>query len=286
MNMEISKYDTINKPTWCPGCGNFGIWVALKMALSQLNIDTYQTSIVFDIGCNGNGSNFIKCYGFHGLHGRALPIASGLKLANNKNKVIIMGGDGGTLGIGAAHFIHSCRRNIDTTLIIHDNQVYGLTTGQTSPTSEKGYKSKSTPLGVLEDSINPILLALAAKCGFVAQGFSGQMNHLVDLFKSGINYKGFSLVNVFQPCVTYNHVNTFEFFQKRAYKLDLSNYDYTNYSLALEKSREWGDKIPLGIIYNVERETYEDGLSYINYDKLLNLDKAENNIEELLNEMR
>ena len=282
--MDIANYDTTQKPTWCPGCGNFGIWVALKMALSQLNISSHEVVIVFDIGCSGNGSNFIKCYGFHGLHGRALPIATGIKLVSNKTKVIIMGGDGGTLGIGMGHFIHSCRRNIDMTLIIHDNQVYGLTTGQTAPTSEKGYKSKSTPFGVLEEPVIPTFLGLASGASFVGQGFSGQMSHLVELFKKGINYKGFALVNVLQPCVTYNHVNTFEFFQKRTYKLEDVEYDPTNYEEALKKSREWGEKIPLGVIYNVEKPSYEDGLNYIEFDKLTTLDEIGNNISSLLKE--
>lgn len=284
--MDINIYDTAQKPTWCPGCGNFGIWIALKMALSQLNIEPYQTTIVFDIGCSGNGANFIKCYGFHGLHGRSLPLASGIKLVNNKTKVLIMGGDGGELGIGMGHFIHSSRRNIDMTLILHDNQVYGLTTGQASPTSEKGYKSKSTPSGVIEEPINPALLAVASGCGFVSHGFSGQMNHLVDTMKKAINYKGFSLVNVFQPCVTYNHVNTFEFFQKKTYKLEDTNYDPTNYNEALIKSREWGDKIPIGIIYNVEKPTYEEGLPYLDYDKLTNIETAENDISALLEKFK
>lgn len=282
--MPINNYDTTQKPTWCPGCGNFGIWIGLKTALSQMNISTDKTTIVFDIGCSGNGSNFIKCYGFHGLHGRSLPIASGIKLVNDRNKVIVMSGDGGSMGIGVGHFIHSCRRNIDMTMIIHDNQVYGLTTGQTSPTSEKGYKSKSTPDGVLEDPVNPSLLALSSKAGFVAQGFSGQMNHLVELFKQAITYKGFALVNVFQPCVTYNHVNTFEFFQKNTYKLD-ETYNNKDYMGAIQKSQEWGDKIPLGVLYNVERPTYEDGLAYLNKDEILNTDTINRNISALLDSM-
>jgi 2-oxoglutarate ferredoxin oxidoreductase subunit beta len=284
--MDINKYDTTQKPTWCPGCGNFGIWIGLKMALSQLDIDTHKTTIVFDVGCSGNGSNFIKCYGFHGLHGRSLPVASGIKLINSDTKVIVMSGDGGAMGIGVAHFIHSCRRNIDMTMIIHDNQVYGLTTGQTSPTSEKGYRSKSTPLGVIEEPINPVFLALASKCGFVSQGFSGQMNHLVELMKKAISYKGFALVNVFQPCVTYNHVNTFEFFQKRVYKVEDNQYDPSIYSNALEKVQEWGDKIPLGVFYNVERSTYEDELSYFDYKKVISGDNINRDITKLLDSLK
>lgn len=284
--MDINSYDTTQKPTWCPGCGNFGIWIALKMALSQLNLEPHQVSIVFDIGCSGNGANFIKCYGFHGLHGRSLPLASGLKLINSNTKVFVMSGDGGAMGIGVGHFIHSCRRNIDMTMIIHDNQVYGLTTGQTSPTSEKGYKSKSTPEGVLEDSVNPVFLGLATKAGFVAQGFAGQMNHLVDLMKAATNYKGFAVVNVFQPCVTYNHVNTFEFFQKRVYKLEESGHNAQDYASALVKAQEWGDKIPIGTLYNVERPTYEDGLTNFDYNKVISSDSVNRDVTELFNTLR
>ncbi|MEI7603469.1 MAG: thiamine pyrophosphate-dependent enzyme [bacterium] len=282
--MDINSYNTYKKPTWCPGCGNFGIWIALKTALSQLEIETHKVTIVFDVGCSGNGSSFIKCYGFHGLHGRSLPVAMGIKLVCDNTKVIIMSGDGGALGIGVGHFIHACRRNVDMTMIIHDNQVYGLTTGQTSPASEKGYKSKTTPLGVLEESVNPVLLALSSKCGFVSQGFSGQMNHLVDLMKSGINYKGFAFINVFQPCVTYNHVNTFEYFQKRVYKLEETDYKTDDYNAALIKAQECGDKIPLGILYSVERETYEEGSVYTDLSKNLSPDNINRNIFELLSE--
>jgi 2-oxoglutarate ferredoxin oxidoreductase subunit beta len=286
MQMDINIYDTTQKPTWCPGCGDFGVFIALKMALAKLEILPHQVTIVFDVGCSGNTASFIKCYGFHGLHGRALPVASGIKLINDRTKVIVIGGDGGTLGIGVGHFIHSCRRNIDMTMIIHDNQVYGLTTGQTSPTSEKGYKSKSTPDGVLEEPVNPALLALISKCGFVSQGFSGQMTSLVDIMQKAITYRGFAVVNVFQPCVTYNHVNTFEFFQKRVYKLDEdTKYDSTDYQKAIIKSQEWGDRIPIGILYNVEKPTYEDGLSYLNRDELLNLDTAKRDITSLLQEL-
>lgn len=284
--MDINNYDTTQKPTWCPGCGNFGIWVALKMALSQLNIEPHQTTIVFDIGCSGNGANFIKCYGFHGLHGRSLPAASGMKLVNSDTKVIVMSGDGGAMGIGVGHFIHSCRRNIDMTMIIHDNQVYGLTTGQTSPTSEKGYKSKSTPDGVLEEPINPAFLALSSKAGFVSQGFSGQMNHLVDTMKSAINYKGFALVNVFQPCVTYNHINTFEYFQKRTYKVEESGHNPQDFQAALTKAQEWGEKIPLGILYNVERQTYEDGLINFDYHKVISADSLSRDVSALFQELK
>jgi 2-oxoglutarate ferredoxin oxidoreductase subunit beta len=183
----------------------------------------------------------------HTLHGRSLPVATGMKLANHALTVIVTGGDGDGFGIGGNHFVHTMRRNVDLLYIVMDNQIYGLTTGQTSPTSRLGMKTKSMPFGNVESPISPISLALAAGCTFVARGFSGEQKHLTELIKLGIQHRGFSLLDVFSPCVTYNHDNTYQWFRPRVKKLeDDSTYDASNWIAAMEKSVLWGDEIPIG----------------------------------------
>jgi 2-oxoglutarate ferredoxin oxidoreductase subunit beta len=243
--------------TWCPGCGDFAILVALKQALVKLGKPAHEVVVASGIGCGGKLPHFIKTYGFEGLHGRVLPAASAIKLANHSLTVIAVGGDGDGYGIGMGHFIHTCRRNIDITYITQDNQVYGLTTGQTSPTSEKGFKTKSTPEGVIEEPINPISLAIAAGATFVARGFSGNLPHLADLIYQGITHKGFAVIDVLQPCVTFNKLNTYEYFTKKCYKLD-EKYDPSDKIAAFAKAQEWREKIPIGVFYKEERPTYED----------------------------
>lgn len=247
-------FNTHIKPTWCPGCGNFAIWLSLKNALSELNLDPKNILIFYGIGCSGNGADFIKTYGWHSLHGRSVPSAIGAKLANKNLKVIVVAGDGDSYGEGIGHFIHAIRGNTDITYIVHDNQVYGLTTGQVAPTAEHGYKSKSTPEGIVEERLNPLALAIANQASFVSRGFSGDAGHLKELFKSAISHPGFSLVDVFQPCVTFNLTNTFKWFFDRLYNLDKdSKYNKQDLSLAWQKSQEWGVKIPYGIFYQSQR---------------------------------
>ncbi|VVB56639.1 2-oxoglutarate synthase subunit KorB [uncultured archaeon] len=245
--------------TWCPGCGDFAILVALKQALVKAGREPHQTVVVSGIGCSGKLPHFIKTYGFEGLHGRSLPAASAIKMANHALTVVDVGGDGDGYGIGMGHFIHTCRRNIDFTYIVHNNQIYGLTTGQTSPTSEKGFKTKSTPEGVLEEPVNPMALAISAGATFVARGFSGNLPHLADLMCQGIQHKGFAIIDVLQPCVTFNKLNTYEYFVKKVYKLDESNHDASDKTAALAKAEEWAEKIPIGVLYKVSKPTYEDG---------------------------
>lgn len=256
---------TPHQPTWCPGCGNFGIWIALRQALAELNLNPEQVLIVYGIGCSGNNNNFTKTYVWHSLHGRTLPTAVGAKLANQDLTVIAMGGDGDGYGEGLGHFLHAVRGNVNITYITHDNKVYGLTTGQTAPTSDQGFKTKSTPQGVIDESVNPIALSLAQNIGFVARGFSGQAQHLKELFKTAITYPGFALVDVFQPCVTFNKINTFKWFYDRLYNLDeQKDYNKQDRKLALETSLIWGDKIPYGIFYQVTKEHYASKLPQLN----------------------
>ncbi len=246
------------KPTWCPGCGDFGVIAAIEIAVKRLQLPSQNVVIVSGIGCSSNLPHFLSSYGFHGIHGRVLPVAEGIRWANHGLTVIGTGGDGDGFGIGAGHFVHAMRRNVDLTYVTMDNQIYGLTTGQASPTSSMGQKTKSTPTGVIENPIEPVALALASGATYIARGFSGDPKHLADLIANGIQHKGFSLVDVYSPCVTYNKLNTFDFFRQRVYKLESAGHDPTDPVAAWQRALEWGDKIPIGLFYKVDKPTYED----------------------------
>lgn len=251
--------DTNIFPTWCPGCGNFGIWAALKTAIHQLNLETHELVIVYDIGCNGNASSSIKTYGLHGLHGRAIPAATGIKLTNHHQKVIVIGGDGGLLGEGMAHFISACRANMDITVILHNNQVYGLTTGQSSPTSMKGTKGKATPFGVTETPVEPCAIALISGASFVARTFAGTIPESTQIFAKAITHSGFSLVEVLQPCITFNKLNTYDWFRQRVKSMTQTPIDVYE---AIFKARWTDQEIFTGIFRNDEsavpyHETFE-----------------------------
>jgi len=252
----VGKTDV--KPTWCPGCGDFGVVAAVESSLKRLKIPSHNVVIVSGIGCSSNLPHFLSSYGFHGIHGRSIPLAEGIRWGNHGLTVIATGGDGDGFGIGAGHFIHAMRRNVDLTYVTMDNQIYGLTTGQASPTSTMGQKTKSTPTGVIENPIDPIALALASGATYVARGFSGDVKHLTDLVANGIAHKGFAFVDVFSPCVTYNKLNTFDFFRQRVYKLESAGHNPSDIVAAWQRSLEWGDKIPIGLFYSVDRPTYED----------------------------
>ncbi|MEE6246000.1 MAG: 2-oxoacid:ferredoxin oxidoreductase subunit beta [Thermoproteota archaeon] len=256
-SLELSDYKTDTTPTWCPGCGDFAVLRGIHGALAKLNINPKDVVVLSGIGCSSNITGFINSYGFHGLHGRALPVASGIKLANPELKVIASGGDGDGYGIGLGHFIHSMRRNIDITYVVMNNQVYGLTTGQASPTSEKGMITKSTNTGVLEIPVNPIALGLVSGATYIARGFSGDASQLTNLIEQGIQHKGFALVDVMSPCVTYNKINTYEWFRERVYRLEDENHNVINMEEAIRKSQEWDSKIPTGTFYKINRPTYE-----------------------------
>jgi len=237
-------------PDWCPGCGDYGVLAAVEKALVELQIPKHEVVTISGIGCSSNFPGFIDTYGMHTLHGRSLAVATGMKLANHAMTVLVTGGDGDGFGIGGNHFTHTMRRNVDLTYIVMDNQIYGLTTGQTSPTSRIGMKTKSMPFGNIEAPINPISLALAAGATFVARGFSADQKHLTELIKKGIEHKGFSFIDVFSPCVTYNKDNTFQWFRPRIKKLeDSPDYDHTDWQIAMEKSLLWGDEIPIGLFF-------------------------------------
>ena len=255
---DLTLYKVETKASWCPGCGDFAVLRGVQIALATLEINPKNVVVVSGIGCSSNLPGFIKSYGFHGIHGRALPVASGAKLVNPDLKVIVTGGDGDGYGIGLGHFIHSMRRNLDITYVVMNNQVYGLTTGQASPTTERTQRTKSTPKGVIEVPINPISLALVSGATFVARAFSGEADHLAKMVELGLNHKGFSLVDVLSPCVTYNKHNTYQWFRERVYKLEDRGHNTKNLDEAIKKSYEWDAKIPVGVFFETERPTYED----------------------------
>ena len=254
---QLKDLETRDRSNWCPGCGNFGIQAAIKQAIVNVGVDPWNVMISTGIGCGSKINQWIETYGFAGLHGRSLPVAMGAKLSNHALTVIDVGGDGDGYGIGMGHFINNMRRNFDMTYIVEDNQVYGLTLGQTSPTSDKGAKGPSTPFGIIEDPVNPIKLALAGDCTFVARGFAGDIPHLTSLIEAGIKHRGFALIDVFQPCVTFNKVNTYAYFRNKVYKLEEAGHDFTDLGKAFEKAGET-EKLPIGIFYKVDKPTYED----------------------------
>src|SRR5450759_3802567 len=249
MSITADSFKTSFLPTWCPGCGDFGIWMSLKNALATLGIGTDDGVVVYGVGCHGNMYDWMKMYGVAALHGRTLPVAQGLKLANRKLPVIVVSGDGDGLGEGGNHFLHAAKRNPDITVLIHDNQVYGLTTGQASPTAKAGFKTKSTPEGVVDEPVNPLMLAIASGATFVARGFAGDAPGLTALIAAAIKHKGFAVIDVLQPCVTFDKVHTYQWYRPRLYKLETEGYVPDNKLKAMEKAMEWGDKIPTGIFY-------------------------------------
>lgn len=245
-------------PTWCSGCGNWGIGRAVLNALSASGLSPDSMAIVFDIGCSGNMNDFVKAYSVHGLHGRSIPTAIGIKLANHALPVVVVGGDGSLYGEGGNHFLHACRGNHDITIIVHDNSVYGLTTGQVSPAAHKGTKGKSTPFGVIEQQISPLALALTQGATFVAQSFAGNLPHLTMTIQSAIGHKGLSVVNVLQPCVTFNKVNTYGYYMQKSYQL--KDHDSENFASALSLSMQpiLEERFPLGVLYSVEKPAFHE----------------------------
>jgi 2-oxoglutarate ferredoxin oxidoreductase subunit beta len=254
--MSTDKFSTY-ETAWCPGCGNHSILACLKKALEELGKDPYEVLMAGGIGQAAKAPQYISANGFCGLHGRSLPAAVAAKIVNEKLTVIVETGDGDSYGEGGNHFIHNIRRNVDITHFVHDNQIYGLTKGQASPTSGEGHITAVQPSGNINTPLNPALLAIASGAGFVARAFSGDMEHLVSIMKQAILYKGYALVDILQPCVSFNKVNTYAYYSKRVYRLDES-YDASNKITALEKALEYGDKIPIGVIYLEQKRTFHE----------------------------
>jgi 2-oxoglutarate ferredoxin oxidoreductase subunit beta len=282
--LKMADYKTDVFVDWCPGCGNFGILAALQMALAELQLEPHRVVLVSGIGCSGKPPHFIRTYGVHTLHGRTLPFAQGIKMANPGLEVIAVGGDGDGLGIGAGHFVNAGRRNFDLTYLIHDNGVYGLTKGQASPTLQRGLKVKSIPKPNINEAVNPIALAIASGYTFVARAYAYDTKHLKEIIKQAIQHKGLALVDILQPCPTYNDINTKEWYagedkkdpktgkpQPRLYKLEEKGFDplvhdpseeFVKKAAAIDRGREWGDRIPIGVFYKNELvPTFQDRVS-------------------------
>ncbi len=236
-------------PDWCPGCGDFGLLNAVQKALAELGRKPHEIVCVSGIGCSSNFPGFLNTYGMHTLHGRALAVATGVKFANHELTVLAAGGDGDGYGIGGNHYAHTARRNIDLTYMVMNNQIYGLTTGQVSPASQVGMKTKSTPFGNLEHPLNAVTTSIMNGATFVARGFSGHGKHLVSLIKQAIEHRGFSIIDVFSPCVTFNHDNTYDFFRARIKKLEDEGHDPSDWKSACEKAMSWNDVIYTGLYY-------------------------------------
>ncbi|MCM3594221.1 MULTISPECIES: 2-oxoacid:ferredoxin oxidoreductase subunit beta [Bacillaceae] len=275
------------KPNWCPGCGDFSVQAAIQRAAANAGLEPDQLAVVSGIGCSGRISGYINAYGFHGIHGRSLPIAQGVKMANKDLTVIASGGDGDGFAIGMGHTIHAIRRNIDVTYIVMDNQIYGLTKGQTSPRSDVGFKTKSTPKGSIESSLSVMEMALTAGATFVAQSFSTDLKDLTSIIEAGINHKGFSLINVFSPCVTYNKINTYDWFKENLTKLsDIEGYDPSNRMTAMQTLMEKNGLVT-GLIYqNKNQPSYQELVHNYSETPLSHADLqiSEEKFNELLSE--
>ncbi|MEM0123779.1 MAG: 2-oxoacid:ferredoxin oxidoreductase subunit beta [Conexivisphaerales archaeon] len=256
---------------WCPGCGDFGILSAVQMAMVETGKGINDFAIFSGIGCSGKTSDYINTFGIHNLHGRPIPHAIGAKLANPNLEVIVIGGDGDLLSIGVGHFVSAGRKNVDMTVIINDNGVYGLTKGQASPTLPRGTRTKALPLPNINDSLNPLTLSLVSGYTFVARGYAYDIKHLSGIILSAIKHRGSAVIDILQPCPTYNNINTKEYYDKAVYKMQGNGWDpvvndeseeRAKFLAAIEKSIEWGDKIPIGIFYQNELvPTYEERLA-------------------------
>lgn len=256
---DFGKYET----AWCPGCGNHSILTSLKASLAASGLDPHEILIVSGIGQAAKTPHYLNVNVFNGLHGRSLPVATGAKLANSRLNVIAESGDGCNYGEGGNHFLSTIRRNINITLLVHNNQIYGLTKGQASPTTQEDFITKAQPGGVHASAFNPVQIAVAMKAGFVARAFAGREEHLSKIISEGIAHNGFALIDILQPCVSFNKVNTFAWYDKRCYELP-DDYDPTDWDIAVKKASEWDDKIPIGIIYRNNRKPYDEHFSVLN----------------------
>ncbi len=281
-DMINSKFDIDNENQWCPGCGNFSILNAMKKAFALLDLDPENLLLVSGIGQAGKTPNFMSCNMLHGLHGRALCLATGAKIANSDLNIVVNSGDGDCYGEGANHFLSAIRRNIDLTLIVHNNQVYGLTKGQASPTSVFGMQTKMQTHGTVSSPFNPIATALVTGAGFIAQGFSGEIDQLSDLIVEAHKYKGFSMIDIHQPCVSFNKINTNAWYKKRVFKLDESGHDYSNYEQALKVALNREDTLPTGIIFKKRGVPFNERLEVLKNKPLYKYNFDQSKISKIL----
>ncbi len=254
----IDHYRSDEKPTWCPGCGDYGVLNALYGSLRNKGLDPKDAVVVSGIGCSSRLPFFTSTYGFHGLHGRTMPVATGLKAARPDSVVVVTGGDGDAVAIGGNHFIHAARRNVNLTYVIMDNSIYGLTKGQTSPTSQPGFATKTTPRGNMDRAVNPLLLAMSSGATFVARGFSGQPKELTELIEQGMEHHGFAVIDVFSPCTTWNKLNTFRYYREQTERLPVS-HDPSNFAEAMRLAA-LPAPLYLGVFFREEVPTFEEGI--------------------------
>jgi 2-oxoglutarate ferredoxin oxidoreductase subunit beta len=269
------------KTAWCPGCGNFPLLKAVKEALVKRALEPHQVLFVAGIGQAAKAPHYINANVFNGLHGRGLPVATGAKLANPELVVIAQSGDGCTYGEGGNHFLAAIRRNIDITVLAHNNQVYGLTKGQASPTSDEGFVTKAQPEGVALAPFNPVAVAVAMHAGFVARSFAGMEEHLTDMLVQAVDHRGFALVDVLQPCVSFNHVNTFKWYKERCKPLP-SEYDPANWEEAMRTADRWEEEIPIGVIYRNDKSPFEKHFSALEDGTLVGREMSRWDLKEHL----
>jgi 2-oxoglutarate/2-oxoacid ferredoxin oxidoreductase subunit beta len=256
--LPLDLYQGIES-AWCPGCGNFGMLKAFKQALAELELRPEDLLVVSGIGQSGKFPHYLRCNTFNGIHGRTLPVATGSRLANHALTVVAEAGDGDCYGEGGNHLLAAFRRNPNLTLVVHNNQVYGLTKGQASPTSDQGFKTLLQPHGVGYPPLHALALAVAQDCSWVGRGFAGLGEHLTDLYKQALTHKGFALLEVLQPCVSFNRINTYQWYEQRVYQLDQEpDYHPEDELWAYQKAKEWGERIPIGVIYRHPRPLQED----------------------------
>lgn len=281
--MDVKDFNTPSKNTWCPGCNNFGVESAAKSALAELvnsgDVKLENLVILSGVGCHGKISDYVKVNSFYALHGRGMPPAMGLRVANPRLKVILFAGDGDAYDEGISHVVHAARRNLDLTLVVHDNEVFALTTSQVTPTTKPGFRTKTAPKGSFETPLNPLHLMLAAGATFVARGFSGDMRHLKSLMLEATRHRGFALVEVIQECITFNPIRAK--YLPKIYDLNKEGHDPSNFAAAWQKASEWEEKIPIGIFYKVQKETYEKQLLG---DRILVDEKPLQSVKKILDE--
>ena len=281
--ISLQNYENQVPIAWCPGCGNFAILNALKQALVELEKQPHEILLISGIGQAPKLPHYMRCNAFNGLHGRSLPVATAAKIVNHELTVIVIGGDGDCYAEGGNHLIHTIRRNPDITLLVHNNQVYGLTRGQASPTCELGFVTKVQTHGVVSPPLNPLTLAIPQEASFVGRGYAGENNHLKELIKEAVLHPGFALIDILQPCVSFDHKHSYSWYQERVYKLG-QEYDSQDKITAFQKAEEWGDKIPLGIFYKKQRPTFEQEQPVLKKGLLISQEIDPLKLDAVLNE--
>lgn len=283
--VKNNDFNITEETAWCPGCGNFPLRKALSSALKELDIDADQVAMFTGIGQAAKMPHYINLNGFNGLHGRSFPPAVGTRVGNHELKVIVESGDGCSYGEGGNHILHNIRRNPDVTHLVHNNQIYGLTKGQASPTSEEYIETGIQIKGTTATPFHPVQFAVGMGASFVARSFVGDQDHLKEMIKKAMNHRGYALIDILQPCVSFNKINTYQWYSERVYKLD-SNYDPENIDEAFKKSREWGDSIPIGVIYKNEQKIFRDRLVTNDEQPLVEKDFDPQDAKKVMNEFK